>query len=190
MSSTTMTETTACRTPCSHTAYRWSRCRRCSGTRSVRRRRGLRRRGPRGGGSVLSRRCRVAVRVRQAAAALTLRGLVAPPQCARPQSHSRIGRRGHGHGAALVCPLRDTHDDTRDARHRPDRSGSLADSGRICPLGMPCCMVSCLLQHSRHAGRVIEPGSRMHAIRRRRHHIEVCMQHQALSCVVSKSVCG
>ena len=45
---------------------RWRRCRRCSDTRSVRRRRGMWRRVPRGCGSVLSGCGRVAVRVRQA----------------------------------------------------------------------------------------------------------------------------
>ena len=82
----------------------------------------------------------VAVLVRQASpsAALKLRGLITPPQCERSQAHSRSGRQVRGRVAALLYPLRDKDGDTRDDRQKPDRSGSLADSGRIFPLGMQC----------------------------------------------------
>lgn len=62
-------------------------------------------------------------------------GLLVPPRAGSLPTQSRSGPRVPGRVVALLSPLRDRCDDTRDHRQRPDRSRSLADSGHIFFLG-------------------------------------------------------
>src|SRR5262249_28810679 len=73
---------------------------------------------------------------------LLVLALITPPRGERPLTHRRSGLQVPRRVAALVCPLRDTRDDTTGHRHRPDRSGSVADSGHIFARGMYCQVAS------------------------------------------------
>ena len=97
-----------------------------------------------GSGSATSRTWHAEVLLwqREPSATLMLLGLVTPPRGERPQAHRRSGRPVPRRVAALVRPLQDTCDDTTGHRHRPDRSGSVADSGHIFARGRHGCVAS------------------------------------------------